>query len=172
MFRTITLILFLLMGFFAKANDVGVGDKIPDFKLMNAQGNLVNIYSYIGNKPLVIYFYPKDDTPGCTMEANAFQESYGEFKKLDATVIGISSDSPDSHQKFSSSCGLEFELLSDIGGKARAQLSVPTSMFGLLPGRVTYVIDLKGIIVEMYDSQIGYSTHIQKSLDAIKQIER
>src|SRR5215213_11947835 len=124
------------MGFRTKDN-VGVGSKAPDFTLLSQSDELVNLGDFLDEKPVVLFFHPKDDTPGCTKEACAFRDDYEEFDKLDAEVIGISSDSVDSHRKFAKKHDLPFTLLSDEGRKVRRLYGVPNS-FGLFPGRVTY----------------------------------
>jgi peroxiredoxin Q/BCP len=128
-----------------------IGDKIPSFTSIDSKGNSFDIKEYIG-KPLVIYFYPKDDTPGCTIQACTFRDKYEDFKALGAEVIGISSDSLKSHQKFASRYKLPFILLSDFDKKIRVQFGVPNDFLGLIPGRATYVIDKKGVVQLIFDS--------------------
>ena len=122
-----------------------LGDRIPEFSWLNQEGDRVDIANFIG-KPMVIFFYPKDDTPGCTREACAFRDDYSEFADIEASVFGISEDSVDAHQRFRKRHNLPFDLLSDADNKVRKQFGVRGSFFGLIPGRVTYVIDQLGII--------------------------
>jgi thioredoxin-dependent peroxiredoxin len=143
-----------------------VGDKIPLFTAIDSKGNDFEIRDYIG-QPLVIYFYPKDDTPGCTIQACSFRDQYEDFKALGAEVIGISSDSLQSHQKFASRYKLPFILLSDSNKKIRNSFGVPNDLFGLLPGRATYVIDKNGIILLVFDSTSA-KIHITKALQVLK----
>ena len=143
-----------------------VGDKIPFFTSIDSKGNSFDIKDYIG-QPLVIYFYPKDDTPGCTIQACTFRDQYEDFKVLGAEVIGISSDSLQSHQKFASRYKLPFILLSDFDKKIRTQFGVPNDFLGLLPGRATYVIDKNGVIQLIFDSTSA-KIHIQKALEILK----
>ncbi len=143
-----------------------VGDKIPSFTSIDSKGHSFDIAKYIG-KPLVIYFYPKDDTPGCTIQACTFRDKYEDFKALGAEVIGISSDSLKSHQKFASRYKLPFILLSDFDKKIRTQFGVPNDFLGLIPGRATYVIDKKGVVQLIFDSTSA-KIHIEKALEILK----
>jgi peroxiredoxin Q/BCP len=145
-----------------------VGDKIPFFTSIDGEGKSFEIRDYIG-KPLVIYFYPKDDTPGCTIQACAFRDQYEDFKALGAEVIGISSDSLQSHQKFASRYKLPFILLSDFDKKIRTQFGVPNDFLGLLPGRATYVIDKNGVVQLIFDNASA-KIHIQKALEILKRM--
>jgi peroxiredoxin Q/BCP len=146
-----------------------VGDKIPNFSAKDSYGNDFESNSIIGKKPVVLYFYPKDNTPGCTAQACSFRDQYEDFKDLGAEVIGISSDSESSHQKFSKQYNLPFMLLSDGNKKLRTLFGVKTNLFGLLPGRVTYVIDKNGIIQLVFDSLVS-TNHIPKALNIIKKL--
>lgn len=146
------------------------GDKIPNFTAKDLDGNVFDIQNYIGKKPLVIYFYPKDNTAGCTIQACSFRDQYQDFTDLGAEVIGISSDSVTSHQKFSKEYKLPFVLLSDSDQKIRNLFGVPKGLLGLLPGRVTYVIDKEGIIKMIFDNGLMVKKHISKALEAIKKI--
>jgi peroxiredoxin Q/BCP len=146
-----------------------VGDTIPNFKAKDANGNDFDSQNMVGHKPLVIYFYPKDNTPGCTAEACSFRDQYEDFTALGAEVIGISSDSVSSHQQFSKQFKLPFILLSDNDKKIRKLFGVPSGLFGLLPGRVTYVTDKNGVIQMIFDSMLA-TKHIPKALVAIKKI--
>lgn len=143
-----------------------IGEIIPSFTSIDSKGNSFDIKEYIG-KPLVIYFYPKDDTPGCTIQACTFRDKYEDFKALGAEVIGISSDSLKSHQKFASRYKLPFILLSDFDKKIRTQFGVPNDFLGLIPGRATYVIDKKGVVQLIFDSTSA-KIHIEKALDILK----
>ncbi|HQE34822.1 MAG TPA: peroxiredoxin [Flavobacterium alvei] len=146
-----------------------VGDKIPHFSVKDNVGNDFNSESIIGKKAVVIYFYPKDNTPGCTAQACSFRDQYQDFKDLGAEVIGISSDSVTSHEKFIQKYKLPFILLSDLDKKIRNLFGVKTNLFGLLPGRVTYVADQNGIIQMVFDS-LSATKHIPKALEMIKKI--
>ena len=117
----------------------------------------------------MIYFYPKDETKGCTAEACTFRDSYEQFKEHNAEVIGISSDSQESHRNFAANHKLPFTLLSDPGGKIRKLFGVPANMMGVIPGRVTYVVDKKGIIQLVFNSQTEFDKHAEKALTIIKE---
>ena len=157
-----------LMGFRTKDN-VDVGSKAPNFTLPSQSGELVSFRDSLGEKPVVLFFYPKDDTPGCTKEACTFRDEYEQFSELDTEVIGISSDSVDSHKSFAKKHNLLFTLLSDKGEKVRRLDAVPNT-FGLFPGRVTYVIDQEGIVRHVFSSQIGVERHVQEALEALHSI--
>ena len=156
------------MGFRTKDN-VDVGSKAPNFTLPSQSGELVSFRDSLGEKPVVLFFYPKDDTPGCTKEACTFRDEYEQFSELDTEVIGISSDSVDSHKSFAKKHNLPFTLLSDKGEKVRRLYNVPNT-FGLFPGRVTYVIDREGIVRRVFSSQIGVERHVQEALEALHSI--
>jgi peroxiredoxin Q/BCP len=151
-------------------NQLKVGDAAPDFALPSQTGEIVNLKDLIGRKEIVLYFYPKDNTPGCTTEACAFRDSYQVFKERGADVVGVSSDSIDSHKGFASKNDLPFILLSDEDGKVR-KLYGASSGLGLLPGRVTYVIDRKGIIRHIFSSQLSPKKHIDEALETLKKIQ-
>ncbi len=146
---------------------IKVGDRVPDFSLPSQTGTTVNISDLIGKKFLVIYFYPKDDTPGCTAESCAFRDSYEVFTDAGAEVIGISADSPQSHQQFAQKYNLPFTLLSDSDNRVRKLFGVPSTLF-VLPGRVTYIIDQEGIVRHIFDSMLDFKAHVTESLNTIK----
>jgi thioredoxin-dependent peroxiredoxin len=146
-----------------------LGDRIPDFFSKDTNGNLFDSKSVVGKKPVVFYFYPKDNTPGCTAQACSFRDQYEDFKDLGAEVIGISSDTTASHEKFSKKYRLPFLLLSDDNKKIRTLFGVKPHLFGLVPGRVTYVVDGNGIIQLIFDSVIA-TNHIPMALKTIQKI--
>lgn len=145
------------------------GDKIPDFSTKDNNGNDFDSTSIVGKKPVVFYFYPKDNTPGCTAQACSFRDQYEDFKDLGAEVVGISSDSIASHEKFVQQYKLPFILLSDNDKKIRKLFGVKPDLFGLIPGRVTYVADKNGIIQLIFDS-MNATNHIPKALETIKKM--
>jgi peroxiredoxin Q/BCP len=146
---------------------IKVGDRGPNFSLPSQTGTTVNVSDLIGKKSLVIYFYPKDDTPGCTAESCAFRDSYEVFTDAGAEVIGISADSPQSHQQFAQKYNLPFTLLSDSDNRVRKLFGVPATLF-VLPGRVTYIIDKEGIVRHIFDSMLDFKAHVTESLNTIK----
>ena len=149
---------------------IKVGDTMPIFGAKDQDGNDFYIESVLYKKIIVIYFYPKDETPGCTKQACSFRDEYEDIKKAGAEVIGISGDSPNSHKKFAQNHKLPYTLLSDKDKSIRKLFGVPSIMLGLIPGRVTYVIDLKGIVQMVYNS-MDASQHIPKSLEAIQKLK-
>jgi thioredoxin-dependent peroxiredoxin len=144
-----------------------VGDLAPDFTLADASGQSVTLSSFRGQKAVVLYFYPKDDTPGCTIESCTFRDRYAEFQAAGAEVIGISSDPPNSHQQFARKHNLPFTLVSDEEGKVRSAYGVPTTL-GLLPGRVTYIIDTAGQVRHIFNSQFNPKAHARESIKVLK----
>ncbi|NJN25800.1 MAG: peroxiredoxin [Cyclobacteriaceae bacterium] len=148
---------------------IGVGDTLPVFCLYNQDGKLIDIGLLIG-RPLVIYFYPKDDTPGCSRQACSFRDEYHQFTDAGVKVFGISADGIDAHKNFKEKYRLPFDLLSDIENKVRKLLGVPSDLFGFIPGRVTYVIDRKGIVKHIFNNQINATKHVEESLRMIAEI--
>ena len=146
-----------------------VGDIIPHFLAKDSHGNDFDSASVVGKKPAVFYFYPKDNTPGCTAQACSFRDQYEDFKDLGAEVIGISSDSIASHEKFAKQYRLPFILLSDNDKKIRNLFGVKPNLFGLIPGRVTYVADKEGLIRLIFDSLVA-TNHIPRALEMIKKL--
>lgn len=152
------------------AKGIGVGDKAPDFTLSSGTGEEVSLHDRIGEKAVVLYFYPKDETSGCTAEACAFRDSYEAFTDLGADVIGVSSDSAEKHASFASNHKLPFTLLSDKGGKVRKLYGVPTTL-GVLPGRVTYVIDREGTVRHTFNSMMNFGAHVTEALEAVRKLQ-
>jgi thioredoxin-dependent peroxiredoxin len=147
---------------------VQVGDRAPDFTLPDQSGRPISLGNFLKKKHLVLYFYPRDNTSICTVEACAFRDSYEVLKAIGAEVIGISSDSVESHQQFAKEHQLPFMLVSDEGNVIRKRYGVPTS-FGL-PGRVTYVIDRQGIVRRMFFSQYTSQRHVDVALETLQSI--
>jgi peroxiredoxin Q/BCP len=154
-----------------KMSKIEIGDKIPSFKLKNQDGNLINVDSIVGTKNLVIFFYPKDDSPGCTRQACSFRDHYEAFTEANAEVIGISGQSVKSHKKFAEKHNLSYTLLSDTDNQIRKQFGVPTNMFGLLPGRVTYVVNKSGEVMLTFNSQTNISRHVEEALKILSNSE-
>ncbi len=142
-----------------------VGSPAPEFTLPDQDGVPVSLASLRGSW-VVVYFYPKDDTPGCTAESCSFRDSHEAFTDAGAKVIGISSDSVDSHRAFATKHSLPFTLLADEGGVVRKQFGVGRTL-GLLPGRVTYVIDPQGVVRHEFSSQFKPKKHIDEALAVI-----
>ena len=150
---------------------VKVGDRAPSFTLPNQSDTPVNLDDFLGQKPIILYFYPKDDTPGCTAESCAFRDSYEIFQKAEAEVIGISADTSASHQQFAAKYRLPFTLLSDQDNRVRNLYGVPATLF-VLPGRVTYVIDQQGIVRHIFSSQFAADRHVQEALNVIRKLDQ
>ena len=146
---------------------VRVGDIAPDFTLLDQRGQPVRLHELAARKNVALYFYPKDATPGCTIEARSFRDAYDNFAAADTEVVGVSSDSVKSHERFAANERLPFLLLSDRDGAVRKLYGVEKT-FGILPGRVTYVIARGGVVRQVYASQLQVSRHSREALDAIR----
>ncbi len=117
----------------------------------------------------MIFFYPKDDSPGCTKQACSFRDHYEAFLEADAEVIGLSGQSVESHKKFAEKHNLTYTLLSDTDNKVRKQFSVPTNMLGLIPGRVTYVVNTFGEVILTFNSQTKVTRHVEEALKVLEE---
>lgn len=148
-------------------NSLKLGGKLPHFILNNENHQPVDI-SAKTEKFLVLYFYPKDDTPGCIREACSFRDSFQDLADAGAEVYGVSSDNPDSHFKFKLKYKLPFSLLSDTGNELRKLLGVPSDLFGLLPGRVTYIFNPERCLISLFKSQIAPEKHVKEALKIIQ----
>jgi peroxiredoxin Q/BCP len=171
MYLSVYVLLFSIYAFTSPEKNMKkteVGSQVPEFTLPDQNGNLFSINSVIGKKNLVIYFYPKDDSPGCTKEACAFRDQFEVFNEADARIIGISGQSVESHKKFAEKYRLSFTLLSDEGDKVRELFGVPVNFLGLLPGRVTYIIDKSGKVVYIFNSQTQAEKHVDEALRILK----
>jgi len=141
------------------------------FTLKDQDGKIFNIEDAIGKDNLVIYFYPKDETAGCTKQACSFRDAYEDFLSAGAKVIGISSDDEKSHEKFAKKHNLPFTLLADSDKTVRKAFGVPTNLLGLIPGRVTYVIDKKGIVRGVFNSQMKFDQHVNEALAILGELK-
>jgi thioredoxin-dependent peroxiredoxin len=148
---------------------IGVGDRAPDFELTAGSGGTVRLSQFQGKKNVVLFFYPKDDTPGCTVEACTFRDRYQDFADAGAELIGVSSDSVESHQRFAGKHQLPMTLLSDGGGEVRKRWGI-RSTFGLLPGRVTFIVDKEGVVRHVFESQLRVKRHVQESLEVLRKL--
>ena len=146
------------------------GDEAPDFRFTHKNGSAVNLKDLRRQKAVVLYFYPKDETPGCTAQACSFRDAYEDFVQAGAEVIGVSADAQASHESFASHHRLPFTLVSDTDGALRKSYGVPRSFLGLAPGRVTYVIDREGIVQHVFDSQLQAKRHISEAMDVVKRL--
>ncbi len=144
-----------------------VGDKAPDFELEDQDGRKIKLLQWKGTSSLILYFYPKDDTPGCTAQSCSFRDHYEELQKLDVKIVGVSSDSTESHKRFVEKYKLPFTLLSDPKGEARKLYDVKKT-FGLIPARVSFIINPKGMITYAYSSQINIQKHVDDALTQLR----
>ena len=154
--------LFLIKNLTAQNKKINIGDKIPNFTLKDQNGNDFRVEDYIGKQNMVIYFYPKDNTSICTKEACKFRDEFEDFTDLNSLVIGISSDSVESHKEFEVKNNLPFTLLADIDKKVRKLFGVPKSM-GFLPGRVTYVVNKEGKVIYIFNSMTDADKHVKEA---------
>jgi peroxiredoxin Q/BCP len=147
-----------------------VGDKAPAFALQDQDGNMVDVASIIGKKALVLYFYPKDFTSGCTMEAREFRDMHEQFQSNGAEVIGVSADDVKTHKEFAVEHELPFKLLADTENKVRDMYGA----WGLAhtAGRITFLIDRQGIVRMVFSSQLQPKKHIEEGLRILKQINK
>ena len=149
---------------------LSIGDPLPEFTLKDQNGEDFNSVDGITGQPLVLFFYPKDFTPGCTREVCDFRDQYEEFTDLGAQVIGISSDSTNSHAKFAAKYGLPFTLLSDPRAKIRKRFGIKNSLFNLLPGRETFIFDRQGRLVHHYRNSMA-TNHMKQALTAVQKLK-
>ena len=154
----------------AATKGVQEGQQAPEFTLPSQSGDPVSLADYRGKRVVVLYFYPKDNTPGCTAEACAFRDSHEVFAEAGAQVIGISSDSVGSHEAFAGRHRLPFLLLTDEGGMVRRRYGVRGSL-GFLPGRVTYVIDRQGTIRHVFSSMTRIDQHVNDALGVVQRLQ-
>jgi peroxiredoxin Q/BCP len=148
------------------------GDRAPDFTLKDQDGRDVSLSALWKQGPVVLFFYPKDFTAGCTAEACAFRDQYVDFKEAGASVVGISSQGVDSKKAFAEKHRLPFTLVADEGGRVREQFGVKASLFGLIEGRETYVIDSQGVVRHVFNSQVRPHEHVAQALEVLKRLKR
>ncbi|MCW3465578.1 peroxiredoxin [Chitinophaga nivalis] len=148
---------------------IKTGDKVPSFTLQDQHGKNFDINTVLGKQPLVIYFYPKDETSVCTKEACSFRDSYQEFQQLGALVIGISADKVASHKSFATHHNLPFTLLSDPKNEVRKLFGVPKTF--VIPGRVTYIVDKQGVVIHTFNSLRDGEKHVTEALAALRKIK-
>jgi peroxiredoxin Q/BCP len=151
------------------ASSVRAGDLAPDFERISGGGQTVRLSDYRGRSEVVLFFYPKDDTPACTAEACSFRDHYEDFLGAGAEVIGVSGDPPGEHRAFAGKYRLPFPLLTDADGSLRASFGV-TRTLGLVPGRVTFLIDRAGVVRHVYASQLRPASHVREALRALKEM--
>ncbi|QRF75208.1 putative peroxiredoxin [Thermoplasmatales archaeon] len=148
---------------------IKVGEKAPDFKAVSDTGSSITLSDALKDGPVVLYFYPKDETPGCTTEACTFRDRWDDIKKLGATILGVSSDSLESHKKFKEKRNLPFTLLSDPDKSIRKLYGATGA---ILPPRITFVIDSDGTIRHVYNSQLNARNHAVEAINALNLIRQ
>ena len=151
----------------ARKKSIKIGDIIPEFSLPDQEGKILDINEFIGKKKLVLFFYPRDGSLTCTRQACYFRDIYEYFEEAGAEVIGISEQSVESHSHFSATNRLNYRILSDSENKVRELFGVPSKALGLIPGRVTYIINLKGEVTYIFDSQTKVQKHVDEALRII-----
>ena len=150
---------------------MNVGDCAPEFTLNDQDGKSVSLADFRGKQAVVVFFYPKDESPVCTIEACGFRDLTPSFAEAGAAVLGVSSDDSAKHRTFADQYRLSFPLLADTDGTVRRAFGVPSTLW-LLPGRVTYVIDRDGIVCMIYDSPIHAQRHVERALEAVRALAR
>lgn len=149
---------------------VNVGDTAPDFTLTSQKGEQVSLSQFRGKKNVVLYFYPKDETRGCTREACTFRDSFELFTDLGAEVIGVSADTVESHKAFAQHYNLPFTLLSDMDNIVRKKYGAESTI-GFIPGRVTFVIDKNGVVRHVFSSQLQPEKHVEEARQVLKKLD-
>ncbi|MCL4332187.1 MAG: peroxiredoxin [Candidatus Thermoplasmatota archaeon] len=144
-----------------------VGTNAPDFTLKDHDGRDFRLSEHVGKQEIVLYFYPKDETPGCVAEACSFRDHWDDFMDSGSMVIGVSSDTEESHRKFIEHRKLQFPLLSDSDKTVRKLYDCAGF---IIPKRVTYIIDKEGKIRGVFDSQMNTSGHVESALKVIASI--
>lgn len=146
------------------------GDRAPTFQLPDQNGRTFSLEEALRSGPVVVFFYPKDDTSGCTREACAFRDEHEDFVEAGATVVGISSDDVKSHARFAGKHHLPYRLLADVGGKVRAAYGVEGHLFGLVDGRVTFVIDPSGTVRHRHRALLAAEGHVDHALATVRRL--
>jgi len=149
-----------------------IGERVPLFELPDQDGRTIRFASLLGQGPIVLYFYPKDYTPRCTAQACSFRDADEAFAAAGAVILGISSDTVESHRSFANHHGLRFRLLSDEGSKVRQLFGIPKQLLGFLEGRVTLVIDREGVVRHRFDSMLRTGRHVEEALQMVQRLQK
>jgi thioredoxin-dependent peroxiredoxin len=150
---------------------MNVGDKVPDFSLPDQNGQAVKLADLRGKGPIVFFFYPKDETVGCTREACSFRDAHAELAAAGAIVFGVSGDSVESHAGFAKHHSLNYGLLADVGNKVRdGVFAVPRGLLGLAPGRVTYILDSGGVVRFVHENNLNMGSHVERAIEVVKKL--
>ena len=161
---------FLISALPTAAEQVGAGDPAPDFELLDQSGDLHTLEDY-RDQWVVLYFYPKDDTPGCTTEACEFRDSIFAFKERNCQILGVSLDDEVSHKEFAEKYSLPFPLLADTEGEAALAYGEKSKMFGMTVAKLqTFIIDPDGNIARHYD-KVDPDTHAEKVLADLQSLQ-
>ena len=150
---------------------LSIGAQAPDFNSETHDGVALQLYEILEHSAVVLFFYPRDFTPGCTAEACAFRDDYTNFVEAGATVVGVSADSGESHRRFAQHHNLPFALISDADGALRKAYGVD-KVWGVLPGRVTFVIDRQGVVRNIFDSALFARRHSGDALSMVARLLR
>ncbi len=149
---------------------LSIGATAPDFERETHEGGRFKLSDLRDDKIVVLYFYPKDETPGCTAQACSFRDAYEDFTDAGAVVVGVSADTLESHESFVAHHRLPFTLISDSDGSLRRLYKVATRMLGLIPGRVTYVIDKQGKVQHVFNSMVQAKRHVAEALQVVERL--
>jgi len=166
MLRIISILLLIIGIIMAKSAELKIGDDAPDFKLLDQNNNEHTLSDYFGKK-LVVYFYPKDDTPGCKKEACSIRDNFNRFEESNIIVFGISYDSPSSHKKFAEKYNLPFVLLSD---STKSVAKLYNSNGFIMARRNTFLMDKDGKILKIYKN-VDVTTHTENILNDFSKLE-
>jgi len=152
-----------------RAAPIAIGDRAPDFCLPVLRGGEIKLSDFAGKKNVVLFFYPKDESAGCTVEACSFRDAYEDFVAAGAEVVGVSSDSLAAHQSFASRHQLPMQLCTDARGEVRARYGIKPTL-GVIAGRETFIIDKQGIVRHVFRSQIRVKQHVKESLEVLRRL--
>ena len=165
--RQLAIAVLMVCGIATAAGHIELGQPAPEFELFDQDGQLHSLEDY-RDQWVVLYFYPKDETPGCTTEACEFRDNIFAFKKLNAQILGVSLDDVESHKKFAENHGLPFPLLADVDGKAADAYGVKTRMFGMMVARrQTFLIHPDGTLAKHYE-KVNPATHSRQVLEDLE----
>ena len=150
---------------------IAVGQKAPDFEATVADGKQLRLRDFHGRRHVILYFFPKDFTPGCTREACSFRDRRAEVAGLDAEIVGVSLDTPEKHASFAAKYQLPYPLISDRSGAIASAYGV-ARLGGWLPTkRVTFVIDKHGVVQHVIQSEFSIDMHINEALDTLRRLQ-
>ena len=151
------------------SHQLEAGEKAPNFTLPTQSGESWRLVDALSEGPVVLFFYPKDETKVCTAEACSFRDQHEVFADSGASVVGVSSDSVGSHKRFAEHHRLPYTLLSDVGGKVRKQFGIKKTL-GLFDGRVTFVIDRDGTVRHAFSSALNAQAHVEEALRTVREL--